>query len=519
MERSTSFMITATALAASLFTCSKKNDKSTSNDANTSGAPGPFGSNTGALIISGTMEKGSSLNLLTDEVDAIVAVPTAALDTHGSIDSLLKSTDVGEDGSFAVHFDQGSGQDLVLLAIDTDAEDPLESIVGVVGMADEASSLLKMPMDAATADVALGDITASEADIVSETTIADNGEALGVAEEVLTEIAKTDDSIKHIKNRFANSKSSDEYYKANPYVTFSGALQNTVAGLSPEEVQYKGFGLYFSMMTDKASFDSVCDREVTLQVVPPETVHMIDEDRTTSPPTINKVPFEILSNEFVEMIPGGNRRSCGSPHGSNDGMFYSGEVDDTNYPGKEDGFNFLNFNFGAGGYDGPMPDGVWQLKLDEETVAKFDMSSAHPLDADGKPTVYIPTMKVEQNGGGIVTQLIVKFHLYDRTTGKFEHLKDLTAMLGQTKGDVNWGVTDYSGGCPALQGAKEIFERLENPEDGIFTVDLSSYGMKLQVPDSGDPSEVCEIESLSVSYSLNGTSLRFDLRYDWDLGS
>jgi hypothetical protein len=498
--------------------CSKKKSDDDSDDSESGSVYNNSGGGSGGenqqVGVTGTIVlTPAELRLLGGTANQVVALPIGSSGIRSDgLRERAQIVELDEDGNFelAVNADEPH----VLLVVDTSSEDPFDGILGVIGMTDGDESLMRLPTDDAIGDLDLGDLTTDSVadEFGSSMTVEDNQASVDASAETLAEVAKTDDSIKHVKNKWANTTADGVYWDSKPYITFSGALQDMDGAYSdPSAVPYHGFGVYLSTNDARATFDDTCasatgDQPVTIiKITPPEALNFEEEDRSTTPPSA----VEILSNEDVGAPEGtaDSYRYCGASHGQwSKGMYY----------GSDHGDQTLGFNFGAGGYAGKMPEGAWTLTVNDEPTAKFDMASAHPLDADGNPTVYVPAAKVTTNDDGVITQVDLKLYLWDTATSAFVQVTDTTAFT-KAVGRVQGGMTDYSGGCGG-NGRKEFMFEDVDPVDGVYSwTGLASLGMKQLTEDHNEFSdESCDAESIAFGYELNGVSLRFDYRYRWN---
>jgi hypothetical protein len=509
------------ALAVAAAACGKKNksddddDSSTGSVYNNSG--GGEGGESQQVGVTGTLVLApAELRLLGGTGDTVVALPVSASGARAEgLRERAEIVTIDEDGNFELAV--SAGEPHVLLVVDSTAADPLDGVLGVIGMTDGDGSLMRLPTDDAIGDFALGDLSVGETgEIGSSMTVADNQASVDASAETLAEVAKTDDSIKHVKNTWANSSADGVYWESKPYVTFSGALQDIDGAYgAPGDVPYHGFGVYMSTNDPRATFLDACggaggaEPKTIIEVTPPAALSFEEEDRSTTPPSVVTHPVAVLSNVDAASPEGtaDSSRYCGASHGEwANGMYYSGDHGDGS----------LSFNFGAGGYAGKMPDGAWTVEVNGEAAAKFDMASAHPLDASGNPTVYVPSVKVTKNASGVITRIDAKLYLWDVATSAYVQVTDTTAFAKSTS-SFNASLTDYSGGCGG-SGRKENMLSDVDPVDGVYTwTGLEEYEMKMITADHNDFSDSsCDAESIAFGYEINGVSLRFDYRYAWN---
>lgn len=249
-----------------------------------------------------------------------------------------------------------------------------------------------------------------------------------------------------------------------------------------------------------------------MELTPPSPI-TVTSVQGGNPPTTTNTNYSVLTNKDAGPIDSsGSTTNCGST-GTAEGAFYASDFEGSDAGnGKHD----LNWNWGGGGFSGKMPAGVWTLKVGGEEVAKFDMASAHPLDDNDKPNVYVPTAKIMKTAEGLISSIEVVFHVWDKATSSFVEVTDLTAFQKQVT-QLFLDLTDYSGGCGS-GGRKEISRQLEAPASGhtYVATALESEGFNVATLATAWDASTCVGESIVVRYELNGASLRFDYRWNWN---
>ena len=69
----------------------------------------------------------------------------------------------------------------------------------------------------------------------------------------------------------------------------------------------------------------------------------------------------------------------------------------------------VSFNWGSSdGFPGAVAEGVWVMKMNSKTVARFDLAASSPLDEDEKPTIYIPSVKIEVGSDNYIDNILIK---------------------------------------------------------------------------------------------------------------
>ena len=80
-----------------------------------------------------------------------------------------------------------------------------------------------------------------------------------------------------------------------------------------------------------------------------------------------------------------------------------------------------------------MPDGKWILNVEQQKVATFDLASASPFDSEGKPTIYMPSVKISSGTDQKITTIEVKWFVYSRQSSTYVDLENLEAFDLNTK--------------------------------------------------------------------------------------
>ncbi len=124
-----------------------------------------------------------------------------------------------------------------------------------------------------------------------------------------------------------------------------------------------------------------------------------------------------------------------------------------------------------------MPDGTWSLKLGGEKVAAFDLAAASPFDAEGKPKIYIPSIRIHKGTNNKITKVEMKWFLFDRTTGAFALVTNLTAFKRSLEEQVTLAVTDYSGKDGNTARMEAFVSAGDADVNGMITFDASKFQM------------------------------------------
>ncbi|NBW80956.1 hypothetical protein EBR21_04300, partial [bacterium] len=390
------------------------------------------------------------------------------------------------------------------------AANRMDGIRGVLSVKDDSGSLMRIPAQDGKAAVDLGTMTSDSTgkEFVSAKKTDDVQSLFSLDLAKMKELARTDDSSRQLINVAANIRDNGDFFFVKPYMVFNGkssVIKNQFSQVV--DSKYNGYGLYFVTRWTGIKADDFCNGASAvhkLKLTPPTGVkpELCKNNDCTS-----KAVYDVLTNENTGALhsEGGTRSACMSDAWANDGQFYI-------YKETRNGFEPpFGFNWGGGGYNGKMPEGVWTLQLDGAEVGRYDLKSADPLNADGKLVIYAPSIKATVDATNKLTKVEIDWYLWNAATSSYEKVTDTSSFSRNVK-EVGVEVADYSGGCA---GGKSAFQPVSNLATFPLSVDVSSIGAAFPPTDGSttpSSSTVCESESIALSYSLNGVTYRFDFR-------
>ena len=156
-----------------------------------------------------------------------------------------------------------------------------------------------------------------------------------------------------------------------------------------------------------------------------------------------------------------------------------------------------------------MPAGVWVLTLDDVEVARYDLKTADPLNADNKIVVYVPHVKAVLDANNKVTKIEVDWSLWNAATSTYEKMTDASSFARNVS-SAGIEIADYSGGC----STRSEFNPFSSITTLPMSVDYTSRGAIFPAADGTAPgtSSTCDAEAIAISYELNGVTYRFDFR-------
>ncbi|MEN9529872.1 MAG: hypothetical protein RI932_1745 [Pseudomonadota bacterium] len=464
------------------------------------------------FAVSGQLAIQSNLEMASSAPNVVYALPAKVIENIYSFDkSMLETFSIGADGKFSANVKTSFG-DTLLVAVDSNAANRLDGIRGVLSLKDDSGSLMKIPAAEGSGSLDMGtlssDTSGKEYTSNKKTDEVSSSFSLDVSK--MKEIAKTDDSARGLINVVANIKDNGDFVFAKPYMVFKSNIQkikNTASAAT--DLTYNGYGLYFIAKWSGLTMESLCggaSASNKLSLVPPSGTQLKLCKENDSTQCRNYSEVTNLKTKSVE-TEGNGRSSCssdmsGQTIAADDGNFYVAKEANTGGMTRP-----LGFNWGGGGYDGQLAQGVWTLKLNGGEVGRYDLAAANPLNASGKATVYVPSVKAVLDGSNKVTRIDVEWFLWNSASQSYEKVT-ATDTFSRVVSEAGAEIADYSGGC----SSRSVYNQLTG-SGATQTLDVSSFGATF--PDSNysnnSPSG-CYAEAIAVNYTMNGVSYRFDFR-------
>jgi len=485
----------------------------------------------GSLAIKGSLGDGFAVgadNVDATRVDKIISLPlqNGAFSGGAGTEAELSTT-----GAFAIDFNatatnqmqldshghapsHGGRSQSVIILIDETKSDPLDRVVGFIGLGAGASasrdSLIQLPLDTLRGDITeleLGEVVrgANGQDASAPGALDAAKDKFTLSQSVLEETAKVDDVVRHAKNIYANRNADGVYYTASPfYIIGYDSNAGLDAWTDPAGVARGGFGIYFSTNDPAATFAKVCANHTSpqhalVEIFPPDIVQSGSATYSPSAPMTN--------SGTTGPQPSDGREECGF-----DTFYASGVSTDDNQG--------TGFNVGGGGFVTAMPSGKWMVKVEGRHVASFDLAAARPLDDQGKPKVYVPAIRLIANADHEIDAVELKWFRYDRLSGSYAAVTDLAAFARNIN-QFTLNFTDFSG-TTATGGARiEGFLSNGQPAStGIYTFNAAAmqnmaggtHGQKFLLPNQ--PSTTRAVAgSISIGYRLSGIFFMFT--FNW----
>lgn len=467
---------------------------------------GGGGGGTARVTISGTISSGAAqVSAMQSTVPRAVTVNGVTIDKivgfqvcGGSI-TAEETADVDPTGDFSLSIVKGGeGCGVVAMLLDSTEVRKIDQVKGFISIPTASGSepLIGLPTSSAQSVINLGAI--SELGDAQQTTAA-LAETFGMTDSQLTEIAQVDSVLRNIKNTWANT-SNGTYYYYSPGFAWSGSYL-TVDGngwTTLGDYFFKGTALFFRTNDPAFTQAAICpsnasDRKPLLFLPPADfAASLVSFGGPTVTETITTTTG--FNNNYVAP----SAATCINA-GLPDANRISGTFSLVQNSGATD------FNWGGGGVAGSFPENTWTMQLDGQDKAWFDVQIVNPLDAGGNPLVYVPSFKVEADGNGKITSVLVKFYLwngsaYSQVTDPAglsiyaKYLSPALTHIGQ----------EQAGGNEMLQ--------LQHVGSGEFrATPTKTFYTTGNCPNPLPTSSWCA-HSLSLGYSLFGLGVRFDLR-------
>jgi hypothetical protein len=443
-------------------------------------------------------------------VDSVVAIPVIDGDmSYESMGNIVEGS-IESGGNLSISIPKND-YEWVLVLLDSTQEEKIDQVVGYIKLSDaESSGLMKLDAsDVSESSLDVGEITKSAGsdEIGSTETLEDLSDKFSSSIDALREVARTDKLLKSVKNFYANyDATSNTYYLVQPYyvMNYDADSIDDINSMDADftdvsKLTYGGYGLYFNVSDeDRVQFPDLCgdpsDSEITL--TPPGTLYGANQDGTVdSDPAINVLTNPSMSDETGSS----DYRYCGSEGVTSADGFYA--------HGNGGGTDF-GFNWGGGyGFFGEPPEGRWNMDVDGDPVATYEIAAGSPVNESGQLNVYLPSFRViREEGSNEITKIQVRFYTYNPGSDSFELITDPTTMLSNIgeNGQVGVELSDYN-----VDPRVSIYGPADHAGDGVFELtDFQGETFHFDpCPSTGN-----SLAALATNYTLNGASIRLDVR-------
>ena len=346
----------------------------------------------------------------------------------------------------------------------------------------------------------LGDLTSENGQLIAAKSFTEE-EFTDLSTEVLEELAKTDDALRSARNNFMNyDPETKEYMESLPYFQWNSVISPAINQFSPvtdTTFNYNGYGFYFSAVFNGFTLESLClnsdESFKAIKLVPPVPVSTGTGDNTQ---TVSEFTNAANPGETPVINQGnGSRKECSG--GGVYGYTYP------EYP--EVGFNW-------GGLNGAISEGYWKFYIEDQLKAQFDFAAVYPFDANDKPLVYIPSVKISVDPP-TKEVFAVDIELYLYKNGSYQKITDPTAFK-KIAANLGFSFTEHGDGGAQIEDYKEI----EFIGGETLQLDLTKFNHRWFY--TGDSSTTFEsgkrLDKIAFQYEIYGSSFRFEYRQNLD---
>ncbi len=370
---------------------------------------------------------------------------------------------IQSDESFSLSLNKTISTNWVLLLLDTNEAEKIDQVKGYVAVkVDDSNNLIQFSLDAANSSINLGTLeTSSNSTDEAQTTQTTEAASFNLSPTVLLEMAKTDETLKGLKNLYANfNPTTGKYFFIDPVYLWDGWSQSTINNRYPEPTELFAAGnhvYYFYLKTNSLDYDpqNVLDHNSTLTMTPP------------APIDIANIDFSGIGESGVAVI-----------------------TDEAAYATYESsGVIMSEWLY----FKGQVPSGKWVEKVGSKPICTFDLSATYSTDEAGRPKLYIPVVQVTTNESSIVTSIDIKW--YVNTGSGFEPVTDLTTLAASLGGNMMLWLSSGP-------GAIDEYHYF----NGLTTkVDTFSHNWTFPRTVLGTP----ELSSITIDYNRNFVGYRF----------
>lgn len=433
-----------------------------------------------------------------NEVDTIVAIPT----DHGKVDvgvyDLFKSAKLAADGSFDLTLTKE--YDWVLLLVNSNPSTPDQKVVAYVTIPASVSvaedgSLVDLPFSAATSsDIDIGEFSADPTD---PHTARSNQDAQSISADVslslddLKKYAQYDDAYRHLVNVYLNynySNNNGDFYFPKVEWRWQGLDIDTFDAntTSPQEFELTQTAAVINTNTESLQISDLCENDGYFGLFPPKEV------------SINQKIYSENSGIMNTNMTTGTDDS-GNTNCYNDDEVHIGQLT----PKPNAGISTFSFNF-------PLVDaeGFWKLKAGDKTIALFDFALSSPLDDNGNPLVFVPSIKINKNATQTdqIDSIDIQWWQY-KGNGIYNEVKD-DAIIDELVSESFINLQDYSSETAASQDINFIQYDHKGLISGKIAIDGQYHwhvGTTPSDPSNGD----AHTSNILIGYDQGGISYHF----------
>ncbi len=376
-----------------------------------------------------------------------------------------------------------------------------------IGLPARGNNFINIPAEKAKGNIGLGEIQTTGDDASSA--LAATSEVFEYSDAAINEIAKTNAALKSVKNGYANSDDDATYtYSSQLWFWFkdkAGAegineIKNKYS--TPTNMEYTGYDVIVQPGgTAQLTAESMCDplnlNYHTLELAPPAgTTVTINKSEEPTPvfedSTGKRADNSNMDALFTSTANGNTVKSC-----MNYGTNTTGAMYISTFTGEQ---NYSIWQWGTSkGFKGEIPSGYWTLYKDRAAVAHFDLATAKPVDANGKPLIYVPDLKVTTDESGKILKYEIRFNgLWDSENG-FQPLQSLEALNEVVKKvRVSLFGSGYMANDQDMQANTDMIFELKEPteKDWYFYGSAGTHGCA--------EGTSCIANSIAIWYEMYG---------------
>ena len=398
-----------------------------------------------------------------------------------------------------------------------------ESMKYIAMPATADDSALNLPLgDLASESLDLGKISQGSDGLLTATTKADVT-TFKLESATIESLAATDEPLRRARNLYMNTDPKSGLYVNNsPVFMFRGRLQAALSSQNPEVIwkdsgvttwttNYLGYILSFTSNDERLTQAAVCGASakiLKLKIPSGQAGIAHASDANTL---------------YTELTNSGSTANgtdkCQSV--SNAGLYF--KVEDVLNNGTN--VKMANFNWGGGdGFLGRIPTGYWDITLNDEPVARFDLAAAYPMNdtvSPARPIVYIPGLKLKINASTrAIENAQIKMFRWSDEDKAFREEPDLNAFKIAAS-NVTFTLEDYSHSGTSWNNQWDYGANvtLELPDSGT-TIDIpaTKFEKTWLVPQenaagSEDDFASPSANSIRINYQMYGVGYMFDYRW------
>ena len=398
---------------------------------------------------------------------------------------------VNDDGSFELTLPTDTVEHYIYMLMDLDAAEKIDRFVGYIALADIQENLILIPAQEVSDDIDLGEIELDGEEAVSDTTLAQAADYFSLDLEQLTEMARTDDLFKMVKNLYVNYDPSTEIsYRVQMNFLWEDDLANIDDQFAdPMAYDYRYYSLYiFSNDMTHIDLQGLADGQWVAAFYPPS-------DLLWEAPDVYVGPTNPISSNNVTGFS--DYQTCA--YNIQDEDFWLCSSDTVHL-----------FSLPAGGIkESLVAPGYWYLEREQSTdpaldrrLAIFDLAPATPLYASGYPKAYVPVAKIITGENRRIEQIEVRWYLYDQGIGGYREVTDLSAMQ-ETVTFSPAMLIDYNAGA-----GESGIHVIEQPYIS-HAIQIADFNESWYMPGATIGPDDNSLQYFSITFELGGANMSF----------